>query len=100
MVAVIFSSAVRRLVQPQRNHECRLAPGRDPGAVLMSEDGLHGMRADRSRCAAGLVAGYEPAAVVIRPLRGSSHAKPAQLDQILPGSDSRVRCSRRARFLA
>jgi hypothetical protein len=31
----------------------------------MSEDGLHGLRPDRSRCAAGLVAAYEPAAVVI-----------------------------------
>jgi hypothetical protein len=29
------------------------------GAVFMSEDGLHGLRPDRSRCAAGLVAAHE-----------------------------------------
>jgi hypothetical protein len=73
------------MVQSQRGRECRRRAGRNAGAVFMSEDGLHGLRPGRSRCAAGLVAGYEPAAVVIRPLRGSSHAKPARRDQILPG---------------
>src|SRR6516162_1359524 len=38
------------------------------------QDGLHGLRADRSRCAAGLVAAYEQAAVVIGRLRGCSRA--------------------------
>jgi hypothetical protein len=32
----------------------------------MSQDGLHGLRPGRSRCAAGLVAAYEQAAVVNR----------------------------------
>jgi hypothetical protein len=64
------------LVQSQRRHECRRLAGRNAGAVFVSQNGLHGLRPDRSRCAAGLVAAYEQAAVVIRPLRGSSHAKP------------------------
>jgi hypothetical protein len=55
------------LVQSQRGHECRRAAGRNAGALFMSEDGLHGLRPDRSRCAAGLVASYEQAAVVIGP---------------------------------
>jgi transposase len=42
----------------------RLAAGRHVGTLLMSEDGLHGLRADRSRGAAGLVAAYERTAVV------------------------------------
>jgi hypothetical protein len=52
-------------VQSQRDHERRLAAGRNAGAVFMSEDGLHGLRPGRSRCAAGLVAAYKPAAVVM-----------------------------------
>jgi hypothetical protein len=52
------------LVQSQRGHECRRATGRNAGAVSMSQDGLHGLRPGRSRCAAGLVAAYEQAAVV------------------------------------
>ncbi len=59
------------MVPSQRGHECRWAAGRDAGALFMSKDGLHGLRADRSRCAAGLVAAHEPAAVVIGPLRRS-----------------------------
>src|SRR5215813_7420929 len=35
----------------------------------MSPDGLHGLPARRSRCAAGAVAAYQSAAVVIGPLR-------------------------------
>jgi hypothetical protein len=57
------------MVQSQRGHERRRAAGRNAGALFMSQDGLHGLRADRSRCAAKLVAGYEPAAVVIGRLR-------------------------------
>jgi hypothetical protein len=38
----------------------------------MSEDGLHRLRPDRSRRAAGLVAAYEQAAVVIGRLRTTS----------------------------
>jgi hypothetical protein len=53
------------LVQSQRGHEWRRAAGRNAGALFMSEDGLHGLRPDRSRCAAGLVTAYEQAAVII-----------------------------------
>jgi hypothetical protein len=42
-------------------------------------------RLGRSRRAAGLVASYEQAAIVIGRLRRTSHAKPARRDQILPG---------------
>src|SRR5262245_27185983 len=52
------------LVQSQRGHECRRPAGRNVGALFMSEDGLHRLRPGRSRCAAGLVAAYEQAAVV------------------------------------
>ena len=57
------------LVQSQRGHECRCAARRNAGALFMSEDGLRGLRPDRSRCAARLVAAYGQAAVVIGPLR-------------------------------
>jgi hypothetical protein len=60
------------LVQSQRGHECRRPAGRNAGALFMSQDGLHGLRPDRSRGAAGLVAAHEQAAVVIRPLRRTS----------------------------
>src|SRR5262245_29943477 len=60
------------MVQSQRAHEGRLVAGRNAGAVFVSQDGLHGLRPGRSRCAAGLVASYEEAAVVIRPLRRTS----------------------------
>jgi hypothetical protein len=43
----------------------------------MSEDGLHGLRPDRSRCAAGLVAAHEPAAVVTAPLCDDSGFQPS-----------------------
>jgi len=52
------------MVQSQRGHECRRPAGGNAGAVFMSQDGLHGLRADRSRCTAGLVAAYGQAAVV------------------------------------
>ena len=52
-------------MQSRRGHERRPAAGRNAGAVFTSEDGLHGLRPDRSRCAAGLVAAYESAAGVI-----------------------------------
>jgi len=61
-----------RMVPPQRGHECRRAAGRNAGAVFMSEDGMHGVRPGRRRRAAGLVAGYEQAAVLIRSLRRTS----------------------------
>jgi hypothetical protein len=53
------------LVQSQRGHEWRRAAGRNAGALSMSEDGLHGLRPDRSQCAAGLVAAYEQAAGIV-----------------------------------
>jgi hypothetical protein len=53
------------LVQSRRGHECRRLAGRNAGALFMSEDGLHRLRPDWSRRAAGLVAAYEQAAVVI-----------------------------------
>src|SRR5262249_46485939 len=52
------------LVQSQRGHECRRDAGRNAAALFMSQDGLHGLRPSRSRCAAGLVAAHEQAAVV------------------------------------
>jgi hypothetical protein len=41
----------------------------------MSQDGLHGLRADWSRCAAGLVGAYEQAAVrvLVRPPNHIKH---------------------------
>src|SRR5436190_22164713 len=56
------------MVQSQRTHQCRLAAGRNAGALSMSADGLHGLRADRSRCAAGLVAAYEQLRSTARPV--------------------------------
>jgi hypothetical protein len=63
-----------RMVQSQRRHERRLDAGRNAGAVFMSKDGLHGLRADRSRCTAELVAAYEQAAVVMVRFRGAPGA--------------------------
>jgi len=50
------------MVPPQCGHECRLATGRNAGALFMPKNGVHGLRAHRRRGAAGLVAAYEPAA--------------------------------------
>jgi len=46
------------MVPPQRGDECRLAAGRNVGALFMPADGVYGLRPDRSRRAAGLVAAY------------------------------------------
>jgi|SRR5262249_51716679 len=55
------------MVPPQRGHECRRPAGRNAAALFMSQDGLHGLRLGWSRRAAGLVAAYEPTAVVMAP---------------------------------
>src|SRR5262249_30395729 len=57
--------------RPARIHHALRVPTRsNAGAVFMSQDGLHLVRPDRSRCAAGLVAAYEQAAAVVSgPLR-------------------------------
>jgi hypothetical protein len=46
------------LVPSQRGHECRPAPGRNAGAIFMSEDGVHALRLGAGRCAARLVTAY------------------------------------------
>src|SRR5260221_5566339 len=87
------------LVQPQRKHECRLAPGRDPGAVLVSSYGLHSVRIDGRGCTAGLVAAHEPAAVlsatarrgIARPYRSSGAA--ASSVRLLLWQSSRSPCA-------
>jgi hypothetical protein len=49
------------LVQPQRKARRRLAPRRDRDPRALPAHGLHGLRPDRRRGAAGLVAGHRTA---------------------------------------
>ena len=49
---------------PQRDHQCRLAARRNAGAVTLPSDGLHQVRNDWRRRAAGLVTARQQAARV------------------------------------
>src|SRR5262249_19539042 len=55
------------MVPPQRGPEFRRTGGRNAASLFMSQEGLHGLRLGWSRRAAGLVAAYEPTAVVMAP---------------------------------
>jgi hypothetical protein len=63
-VAAIFSSTAVRAGATTAQSGTPTGPGRDPGAVLVSSHGLHSVRIDRRRRAAGLVGAYEPVAVL------------------------------------
>jgi hypothetical protein len=52
-------------------------PDEMPVRSLCPPDGLHGLRTDWSRCAAGLVAAYEQAAVVTLEAFGASQKRAA-----------------------
>jgi hypothetical protein len=72
------------LVQPKRNNEFKLAAGRNAPPVVVSKDGLHSLRPDRRRRAAGLVTAHEQAArlspavlTITPPQRGYHEGNPA-----------------------
>jgi hypothetical protein len=50
-----------RPLSSQRGAKCRLVAQRNSGAVAVSPDGVHAMRNDRRRCAAGWVAAHKSA---------------------------------------